>query len=538
MPAPLTKKVRDAWGSRLGVVLAAAGSAIGLGNFLRFPGIAARNGGGAFMIPYFIAFLFLALPLCWMEWSMGRYGGRFGHGSAPGVFDAVSDRKRPWLKYLGVLGITGALGIFFYYIYIESWTLAYCVFALTGNYASVGTPEGMGKFLGSYLSGTGGYFNSRWTAYGFFLVTFICNFWVVYHGISHGIERFCKVAMPLLFVTGIVLLIRVFTLGAPVNPEWTLDRALGFLWNPDFAALKSGKVWLEAAGQVFFSTSVGIGVLLTYATYMKSRDDVLLPSTTASFLNEFAEVVLGGSIIVPAAYLFFGPSGTAQAVEGGTFGLAFRTTPLIFNHMAGGPWIGFAWFLLLFVAGATSSVSILQPSVAFLEEEFGFNRKRCVTVIGLVCFAAAHLAIFGDGVLDEMDFWFSSFGLPMFGLIEALVFVFCFGPNRGWEELHHGSTLRLPTFFKYVAIGVTPLFLFSILAGWLATDGWKTILMKKVVEGHLVALYSPAQLPWVLATRLFYLALIAFTCFLIRRAWALRDSHSETEVLESARMKE
>ena len=123
----MAKRVRDAWGSRIGVVLAAAGGAVGLGNFLRFPGVAARNGGGAFMIPYFVAFLFLALPLCWMEWVMGRYGGRFGHGSAPGVFDAVSGRRRPWIKYLGVLGITGALGIFFYYIYIESWTLAYSV---------------------------------------------------------------------------------------------------------------------------------------------------------------------------------------------------------------------------------------------------------------------------------------------------------------------------------------------------------------------------------------------------------------------------
>ena len=328
--------------------------------------------------------------------------------------------------------------------------------------------------------------------------------------------------MPLLFITAIVLVVRVFTLGAPVNPEWTLDRALGFLWNPDFSALKNGRVWLEAAGQVFFSTSVGIGVLLTYATYLKANDDVLLPSSSASFLNEFCEVVLGGSIVVPAAYLFFGPEGTAQAVEGGTFGLAVRTTPLIFNHMAGGAWVGFVWFVLLFVAGITSSVSILQPSVAFLEEEFGFNRKRCVIVIGLICFAAAHLAIFGDGVVDEMDFWFSSFGLPMFGLFEALVFVFFFGPERGWRELHFGSSLRLPAFFKPIMIFVTPVFLFVILAGWLVTDGWQTIIMKKWVDGKLVPLYSEAQVPWVIATRLLCLAMIALTCFFIHRAWKKR----------------
>jgi len=523
------KKKRDVWNSRIGVVLAAAGCAVGLGNFLRFPGVAARNGGGAFMIPYFIAFLFLALPLCWMEWAMGRYGGRYGHGSAPGVFDAVGDRRRPWLKYLGVLGITGALGIFFYYIYIESWTLAYSVFAALGRYAAIDTPDGMGRFLGSYLSGSGDAFHSRWTAYMFFLVTFASNFWIVYHGISRGIERFCKIAMPMLFFMAVLLMLRVFTLGAPVNPDWTLDRALGFLWNPDFTALKSGKVWLEAAGQVFFSTSVGIGVLLTYATYLKSRDDVLLPASTASVLNELAEVVLGGSIVVPAAFLFFGPAGTAQAVEGGTFGLAFRTTPLIFNHMAGGAWLGFAWFALLFIAGVTSAVSILQPSIAFLEEEFGFNRKRCVMAIGLLCFAVAHLVIFGDGVVDEMDFWFSSFGLPMFGLIEALVFVFCFGPSRGWDEMHHGSSLRLPRVFRPIMTIVTPLFLGSILIGWLATDGWKTILMRKMVDGKLVPLYTETQVPWVIATRLFYLALITASCYLIRLAWRRRAELAREE---------
>lgn len=519
-----SKKARDSWGSRIGVVLAAAGCAVGLGNFLRFPGVAARNGGGAFMIPYFIAFVFLALPLCWMEWSMGRFGGRFGHGSAPGVFDAVCERRRPWAKYLGVLGVTGALGIFFYYVYIESWTLAYSVFALTGNYAPVATADGMGAFLGSYLSGSGAHFGSRLTAYGFFLVTFACNFWIVYHGISRGIERFCKVAMPLLFAMAVALMIRVFTLGTPADPAWDIRGALGFLWNPDFAALKSGRVWLEAAGQVFFSTSVGIGVLMTYATYMKPREDVLLPSTTASFLNELAEVVIGASIVIPAAYLFFGPAGTARAVEGGTFGLAFITTPLIFNHMTGGAWIGFFWFLLLFIAGATSAVSILQPSIAFLEEEFGFNRKRCVTVVGGLCFAVAHLVIFGDGVVDEMDFWFSSFGLPLFGLFEAVIFVFCFGPGRGWKELHEGSSLRLPAFFKWIAVFVTPLLLLSILVGWLATDGWKTILMKKSVDGELVPLYSAAQLPWVIATRLLCLTVIVAFLVLIRRAWKAQEA--------------
>ncbi len=327
---------RETWAGRFGVVLAAAGSAVGLGNFLRFPGVAAQNGGGAFMIPYFFSLLFIALPLCWMEWSMGRLGGSYGHGSASGVFDVLTGHRKPWAKYLGVMGIVGGLGIFFYYVYIESWTLGYSVFALTGKYAAIDSPEEMGRFLDSYLGGGEEYFKTLWPAYIFFIITFAANFAILYNGISGGIERFCKFAMPLLFLVAVILVCRVFTLDAPVNPEWNLSEGLGFLWNPDFSALRSARVWLAAAGQVFFSISVGIGTLLTYASYMKSRDDVLTASTTSAFLNEFAELVLGASIVIPAAYMFFGPTGTTDAVAGGTFGLAFKTTPLIFKGMSGG----------------------------------------------------------------------------------------------------------------------------------------------------------------------------------------------------------
>jgi len=190
--------------------------------------------------------------------------------------------------------------------------------------------------------------------------------------------------------------------------------------------------------------------------------------------------------------------------------------------MAGGALLGFCWFLLLFIAGATSSVSILQPALAFLEEEFGYKRKRVVLIVGAVTFFAAHLVIFGNGVLDEMDFWFNSFGLPLFGLLEAFMFLFVLGPNRGWEELHHGSPYRLPRLFKWIMIGVMPLFLFTILSAWLVTDGWKTLLMLKVVEGNYVPLYTASQLPWVIVTRLFALSLVIGTCVMVRIAWKRR----------------
>ena len=162
-------QTREHWGTRFGVILAVAGSAVGLGNFLRFPSQVCQNGGGAFMIPYFISFLILGIPLCWIEWTLGRYGGRYSHGSLPGIFDAVV--KRPWAKYLGVLGLFVPLVIFFYYTYIESWCLAYSVFSLVGTYAKAGTPEEMGAFLRAFQGlESNGYFSSVGIAYAFFLL--------------------------------------------------------------------------------------------------------------------------------------------------------------------------------------------------------------------------------------------------------------------------------------------------------------------------------------------------------------------------------
>jgi SNF family Na+-dependent transporter len=525
------QRQRENWVGRIGLILAVAGSAVGLGNFLRFPGLVAQNGGGAFLIPYFIAFLLLGLPVCWMEWTMGRFGGKWSHGSAPGVFDALGERRKPWLKYLGVLGVIGPLGIFFYYIFVESWTLGYTVFAVTGRYREVADPAGMKALLGGYLAGGGDRILGLPPMYFFFLVTFAVNFWILYRGVTRGIEAFCKIAMPLLFAAGFILMVRVLTLGAPVQADWNVSNGLGFLWNPDFTKLASGKVWLAAAGQIFFTLSVGMGVILSYASYVRPKQDVALSALTSASMNEFAEVVLGGSIVIPAAVCFFGAAGAREATAGGTFGLGFQTMPLVFNHMAGGPWFGTFWFVLLFVAGVTSSISLLQPVLSFLEDEVGLSRRKAMLGLGGLTFAVAHMAIFGDAVIDEMDFWFSSFALPLFGLVQVLIFLFVFGADRGWKELHHGADIRLPRVFKFVMTYVTPVYLAAVLLYWLFTDGWQTIICRRLVNGALEPIYTAAQLPWVWATRLLYLALIVLAGLLVRYAWRRRALREREETL-------
>ena len=519
-------RTRENWSSRFGIVLAAAGSAVGLGNFLRFPGVAAQNGGGAFMIPYLLSFLFLALPLCWLEWALGRYGGKWGQGSAPGVFDRVTAGKRPYAKYLGAIGVAGALGIFFYYVVVECWSFAYAFFAISGKYSQAADPAAMKAFFRDFVTGgdgrPGGFFSSRTVFYISFLFAFAANVWVLSRGISRGIERFCRLAMPLMFLLAAALVVRVATLGAPVRPEWNVDNAFGFLWNPDFSVLRDPKVWLAAAGQVFFSTSVGISALMAYAAYMRRKDDVLLASTASCFLNEFAEVVLGASIVVPAACLFFGPAGTREAVDGGVFALAYETTPLLFGHMPAGTAVAAVFFILLSIAGVTSSISVMQPAMAFFEEEFGWTRRKSAWIIGAVTFAIAHLVIFGKGVLGEMDFWFSELGLPVFALVETFMCLRYLGPRRAWREVVRGTKLKAPGFLRYLACFVSPALLACVIAGWLFTDGWRKILMGSFEDGVWTWAYPADELPWVIATRAVCIAVPAAFMLLVRKAWRAR----------------
>jgi len=498
---------RPAWASRIGVVLAVAGSAVGLGNFLRFPVQAAQNGGGAFMIPYVVAVLLLGIPLMWVEWALGRFGGRYSHGSAPGIFDAVSGRRGVF-KYLGAIGLLGPLLIMFYYVFIESWTLGYAWFSLTGDLETLKTPEHFKAFLKGYQGlESNEYFNGIGPAYVFYLITFAANFGIVYLGLTRGIERVNKIAMPLLAVLGIILTIRVFTLSAPAaHPEWTVGAGMGFLWNPDFQALKNPTTWLKAAGQVLFTLSVGIGVILTYASYLKPKDDIALSGLTAAATNTFFEVIIGGSLVITAAVVFFGPADAVSIAQSGAFNLGFVTMPQIFSGMAAGPVFCFLWFALLFIAGVTSSISLLQPAVSFLEDEFHLTRRRAVAVTAWVCFLMSQLAIFGlkDGAVDILDFWGGTLALVVFALIELILFGWVFGIDRGWNELHLGAEIRIPAFYKGVIQYVTPTYVLIILGGF-AYDQWGA-------AG---------------ATRLSIAVLLGGLCWLIHYSW---KNHPKQEV--------
>ena len=462
-----------------------AGNAIGLGNFLRFPVQAATNGGGAFMIPYFIAFIFLAIPIMWAEWAMGRLGGSKGHGSMPAIFQILW--KNPISKYLGVLGIVLPVGIVFYYIYIESWTLAYAFFTLTKKYFYSNSLEGLKNFLDNY-QGVNSSFGVSATAYLFFIIVFVINVWVLYGGIARGIEILAKIGMPILFIFAILLIIKIFSIGTPNPsiPENNVINGLGFIFNPDFSQLTNSKIWLAAAGQIFFTASIASGAIHTYASYVKKNDDIALTGLTTLMTNEFCEVILGASIAIPISFAFFGNQNTIEIAKSGSFNLGFVAMPAIFTEIPLGNIFGAMWFLLLFIAGITSSVALTQPLITFLEDELSIERKKAVTISAGIIFVISSIIILGfhHGTLDELDFWIGTVGLALFAFIELIIFAWLYPINNAWNEITYGSKIKVPIIFKYILKYVSPLIMLMIFIIWFKQDAIDMITMKGVSSSY------------------------------------------------------
>lgn len=491
------------------------GSAIGLGNFLRFPGLAAEYGGGHFMIPYFVAFLLLGLPIAWAEWSMGRLGAREGYNSTPGIFFALwKNRISP---YFGVLGLIVPVGIYMYYVYIESWCLYYAFGYLNGDLALGRDPSAYVTLFNDYTGATrnGALFDGAIApAVWFLLFCFALNFVIIYRGLNRGIEFVSKYAIPILFVCAVGVLIRVLTLGTPdvALPDQNVLNGLGRMWNPGrdgkglLESLANAEIWLAAAGQIFFSLSVGFGIIITYASYVKDKEDVLLSGTTSASGNIFAEVALGGMITIPAAFIFLGPSFYDSV--GSTFTLGFLTFPNIFSNMPLGNLVGFVWFMLLFVAAITSSLSMLQPAIAFFEEGLGMDRRASTTMLGFITLVGAgFITFFSEGfkALDIMDFWIGGVFIYLLATITVIIFGWGIGAKEGLAEAEKGSLIRIPGVFAFILKWVSPLYLIIVFLVWIYQKIGSYI---ELIRTDLVAQY----------TMLFILFLVVFFTILVMTA--------------------
>ena len=505
---------RDAWKTRLGLVLAMAGNAVGLGNYLRFPVQAAQNGGGAFMIPYFCALICLAVPLMWCEWAMGRMGGAHGHGTTPGIFPLLW--HHPLAKYLGALGVVLPVAVGFYYVYVQSWTLAYTYYAVVGRYEGITSQAGMSQFLAGF-QGRDAAWGVSGVAYLFFLVTMALNTWVLSGGIRRGIERAASWGMPVLIGLSVVLAIRVLTLDAPESshPEHHVWNGMGFLWNPDLSRLTDAKVWLAAAGQIFFTVSIGFGMIQVYASYMKRDDDVVVTGLSTTMVNEWGEVILGSTIAIPIAYAFFGPQGTAEIAHEGAFNLGFATMPVVLQQLPWGAVFGAAWFFLLFIAGTLAQLALMQPLITFLQDELQWSHRKSVLMTSTLVFVGAHVPILGleSGALDEIDFWAGTFGLTLFALVETSLFVWLFRPERAWQEIHRGAQVQIPRVFLWLLTYVTPLYLLVLCLAWAVQYSPAVFSMAGV---------SPEDVPWRWGARLLLVGFLGMICAAVHHGWKLQ----------------
>jgi SNF family Na+-dependent transporter len=506
----------EAWGSRIGLILAMAGNAVGLGNFLRFPGQAAANGGGTFMITYFIAFLLLGIPLMWIEWGIGRNAGRYRKGHVPGMFAAIW--HHPLAKYLGVIGLVIPMVVLTYYVVLISWTLAFTWFSITGDYWGLQTQEAMAGYVRSYqvISDPGSH--GFTVPFVFFFISMFITIYVLSRGISRGIEKFVKIGMPLLFLFAIVLAVAVFFL--PPGPDGsTALTGFQFIFNPDFSRLGDVNVWLASTGQIFFTLSVGMGTLGTYASYLSTRDDITLSGLATAATNETAEVVLGASIAIPAAVTFFGVSGAMAVAQSGSFNIGFVSMPVIFQQMPAGRLLGALWFGLLFFAGLTSSVAMATPIVAFFREEFGARRETVAWSVGALALLLGVLTIFWFDYqfLWEWDYWAGTFGLAVMATIEVILFMWVFNPERAWASLHQGADFRIPRVFKFIMTYVTPLYLLVILGWWSVTQAFPILTLRGgAAAGGPI---TPGTELYIHLSRLLIVGFVVAGLLLIRAAW-------------------
>jgi len=419
------KKKRDGFGSKIGIIAAAAGSAIGLGNIYRFPCELGNNGGAAFLLVYLAVVIFLGIPVMLSELVIGRRG----QSNAVGAFKKLAP-KTAW-PIVGYMGVLCGFIIFAFYSTISGWTLEYIVKSVSNSFEGKDLAAMEQDFTNFHDMG---WRNVIWQAVFIFLTGF-----VVFKGVQNGIERYAKILMPVLLLILVVLGIRSATLpGAKAG--------LTFLFKPDFSKI-TGKVLISALGQGFFSLSLGMGALITYGSYIK-KDDNLTSTAFSVVLSDTLIALLAGIVIFPAAFSF-GINPQAG------MGLVFNTIPMIFNQMTGGYIFCIIFFVLLAIAALTSTISLLEVVVAYLSEELHIKRQwatvlACVATMligslaSLSLMSDTPLVIGGKPVFDWMDFVSSNILLPLGGVLIVLFVGWKMGKTQFFDEVTNGGVLKSP----------------------------------------------------------------------------------------------
>lgn len=392
------------FGSKIGLIAATVGSAVGLGNVWRFPAEAQANGGAAFLIIYVVCVFLLGIPVMVSEFAMGRGG----QSDAVGVFVNLKAR-RPW-RAVGALAVLASYVILCFYMVVAGWTFEYLWQSITGVlYDPVS--EGVAvDSAGQFASRMHMFISNGWNATVNTYIVLAINIGVLLMGVQKGIERLSNVLMPLLFIC--LLIFCSVSLMLPGAAE-----GIEFFLSPDFSKINSSVV-LNALGQAFFSLSLGMGILITYSSYYPSTTILTRTAVTVALLDMLVAIMMG-LIIFPAVTTF---GLTGEGLEGAT--LVFITLPEVFTQMPGTQFWSILFFLFLLVAALTSTISIAEVSIAFLQDRFKFSRVRAVltamlplAVLSAVCaFSQGELSwvkIAGLTIFDALDFFATNICLPL-----------------------------------------------------------------------------------------------------------------------------
>lgn len=399
---------REQWGSRAGFILAAVGSAIGLGNIWRFPYMAYENGGGAFFIPYLFAMLTAGIPFMIMEFGLGKKL----RGSSPVVFSKLNT-KFEWLGWFQVL-IAVIIGV--YYVAVIGWAISYFGFSFDQSWGT----DTNGFFFSEYLKlGDNSPTNlGSWQLHIAvpMAIAWAITFAAVFTGVKGGIERASKIMMPLLFIMVLLLIGRVVTLPGAMD-------GLNYMFAPDFSRLLDAKVWSAAYGQIFFTLSVGFAIMLAYSSYLPEKSDINNNAFMTVLINCGFSIMAGVLIFSILGYMALEQGkGLTDVVSGGV-GLAFVTLPAAINLLPAPYILGPVFFLALVVAGLSSHISIIEAVTSSLIDKLNMSRKKAASVVCGAGFIVSMAFATNGGLLllDLVDYFINNVALLTSCLIELII---------------------------------------------------------------------------------------------------------------------
>lgn len=456
----MSEKNSKQFGSKVGLVAATVGSAVGLGNIWRFPAEAQSNGGAAFLLLYVICILVLGIPVMLAEFSLGRAG----RSDAYGVFRKLAPGKKWWM--IGVLGIVASYAITCFYSVVTGWTLEYLVQSITGGlYDGIPAVSPGGDFSvadAGFQAKMTQYISTPWTPLIFTWLVLLVNMLVLARGVQKGIEKLSNILMPMLFVVLVALCCVTLTLpGAGAGVEWFL--------SPDFSKITASTV-INAMGQTFFSLSLGMGTLITYAAYYPSDTKLASTSGIVSMMSVIVALLMG-FVIFPAVSSF-GLDG--HSLVGTT--LVFQTLPEVFACLPGTQIWSILFFTLLFAAALTSTVSIIEVTLAFIQNRFKLPRIKATVLTILPLFALSALCslsfssmsevkIFGLTFFDLFDVLATNVLLPVGAIFICIYLGWCAPKNLLKDQLTNGGTIRshIAGVVLFIIRWVAPALIFTVL---------------------------------------------------------------------------